>query len=229
MSQRYFLNETDQLSTQDVHHIKHVMRMKTGDLIIVCYLDECFEAVLTVNDTVSFNRVKKLNHQKQMDITLIQGLPKGSKTESIVKTATLFGAKALILTPMERSIAKLENIEHKLKRYHLIAKEAAELSHRQTELDIKMLPHLKSIAWDTFDLILIADEDESQTSLKSALEKDYKHLKIALVIGPEGGITPHERKYYQSLKGHFIHLGELILPTEYAHIYVLSYLSAENQ
>ena len=56
MSQRYFLEELNQIITgQDAHHIKKVMRMKTGDEIIVCAQKKCFLASIEINESTILN------------------------------------------------------------------------------------------------------------------------------------------------------------------------------
>ena len=102
MSQRYFLDELNQVITgQDAHHIKKVMRMKTGDEIIVCAQKKCFLASIEINDDhVTYQTKEELKQPSKMDVTLIQGLPKGSKNDFVVKYATIFNASKIILTPM---------------------------------------------------------------------------------------------------------------------------------
>ena len=227
MPQRYFLETEHTFFKQDLHHIRHVMRMKTDDLIIVCFQGQCYEAKLVVTpDQIQFTKTRPLPNQNQLDVTIIQGQPKGSKIDFIVKSASLFGAKKVIFTHMQRSIGKLENTDHKLKRLSVIAKEASELSHRQLHLEINFEKRLETIDFKAFDIILLADELESNLQLKHALKDFKKDMKIAFIIGPEGGISPQERQMLNALGAISISLGERILPTEYAHLYILSYLSA---
>jgi 16S rRNA (uracil1498-N3)-methyltransferase len=228
MPQRYFLNPSGSLSEQDQHHIKHVMRMKTGDQVIICDHQVCHLAILNVNQNITYDFKEVLPFEKQTNISILQGLPKGQKSESIIKTASYFGADQLIFTPFERSIAKLENISHKSNRYQLIAKEASELSHRHSILSIHFEAKTELIDYQIFDLILLADENEKDISIKDVLKK-YRHdQKTLLIIGPEGGISTKEREMFKKQGAISVHLGKNILPTEYAHIYMLCALSLEN-
>jgi len=227
MSQRYFLEELNQIITgQDAHHIKKVMRMKTGDEIIVCAQKKCFLASIEINDdNVTYKTIEELKQPSKMDVTLIQGLPKGSKNEFVVKYATIFNASTIILTPMQRSIAKLENTDNKLKRLSTIAKEAAELAHRFEVPEIRFEKSIHSIDFDKFDLILLADENNKTQMIDQAVPKAINDLKIALIIGPEGGITDAEREMLKNKNAVSISLGNNIIPTEAACLYALSYLS----
>lgn len=230
MPQRYFLNEKSNVITgQDAHHIKKVMRMKTGDELIVCYHNSCFLAVIDVEqEDVHFSVIRELESKKSLNVTLIQGLPKGSKTETIVKYATIFGASSIVFLEMNRSIAKVDNENNKIKRLSTIAKEAAELSHRFNLPTISFEKKLENIDLSAFDLILLADENHLTTSLEDVIKQEHLSKKIALIIGPEGGITDLERTYLAKQKAVFISLGNLILPTEVACLYALSYLSIKN-
>ena len=234
MAQRYFLTENDFnqkiITTDDRHHITRVMRMKTNDEIEVCYLKDCYLSRLEINeDKVSFEIVEKMEQKRSSDITLIQGLPKGNKIDVISKYATIFGVTSIFFVEMERSIAKEKNSENKKRRLNSIAKEAAELAHRFDVPKITFYKSLKEISFNDFDLILLADENEKTKTLIDAVKTTDLDKKIALIIGPEGGISDKERKFFNHLKAQFISLGVNILPTEIASIYALSYISIKNQ
>ncbi len=230
MPQRYFLDELNhEINGQDAHHIKHVMRMHEHDEIIVCSRGKCFLAMITsVEHDVTYSIVKELEAETSMHITLIQGLPKGSKNEFVAKYATIFGVSEIVFVPMKRSIAKLENIENKQKRLSLIAKEAAELAHRFDVPEIRFENKLKNIDYQAFDFILLADENNKSTTLDQLNLKDPNSKKIALVIGPEGGLDDSERQMFEDLHATSISLGKNILPTEAACLYALSYLSLQK-
>jgi 16S rRNA (uracil1498-N3)-methyltransferase len=233
MAQRYFLSKTDfdnkSITTDDRHHIIKVMRMKTDDLIEVCYQKTCYVAKLLINDqNVAFEIVKTLTQRRSVDVTLIQGLPKGNKIDIISKYATMFGVSKMVFVQMDRSIAKEKNSDNKIRRLHLIAKEAAELAHRFDIPEIAFFKSLKDIDFNKFDLILLADENEKTKMLKDVIQTDDLDKKIALIIGPEGGITDSERAFFNQKNAQIISLGDNILPTEIAAIYALSYISVKN-
>ncbi len=230
MPQRYFLDQLNQpIMGQDAHHIKKVMRMNDGDEIIVCANQKCFLASIILNDlSVSYQIIHELQQPSSMDVTLIQGLPKGSKNEFVVKYATIFGTKKIIFIPMQRSIAKLENTENKLKRLSLIAKEAAELAHRFDVPEILFEKSLNQVQYEDYDLILLADENNKTQMIDQVIPGSIKAIKIALIIGPEGGITDAERDVLQNKKAISISLGHNIIPTEAACLYALSYLSTKK-
>lgn len=230
MPQRYFVENIKdyQIVGQDAHHIKRVMRMQIGDSIIVCSQKQCFLSTITsMDDNITFQIEKEIKGIHLLDVTLIQGLPKHPKNEFVVKYGTMFGASSIIFVEMDRSISKLENQSNKLQRLNLIAKEAAELSHLSYLPQIFMEKDLSKIDYTSYDLVLLADEQEEHHQLISIDIKPHLNQKIAVIIGPEGGISDRERKMLKEEKIQSISLGKKILPTEAACLYVLSHLARE--
>jgi len=227
MPQRYFVNQINGIiSGSDVHHIKRVMRMKIGDEVIVCAEGRCILASIeSLEEVISYREIDQIESQKKRQITLIQGLPKHPKQEFVTKYATLFGASSIIFVPMQRSISKLENTEHKLTRLLSIAKEAAELGHQSFVPTIDMALQMDQINLSPFDLVLLADELEHQNTIPKVIQNLSQESHIAIIIGPEGGISDTERKALQKRKAIPVSLGQNILPTEAASLYALVLLS----
>ncbi len=233
MPQRYFIDdhafEHKLITGNDAHHIIKVMRMKPNDQMIVCNNNICHRVHITKTDQhVEFEIDEKLPTKEIFDVTLIQGLPKGSKIDTVAKYATIFGVSKIIFVEMNRSISKEKNVDNKLKRLETIAKEAAELAHRSNVPNIEFIKTLKEIDMKDFKWILVADENEKTTHLTDVITKAHIKEKTALIIGPEGGITDQERNFFKDQKSHFISLGDNILPTEIAALYALSYFSIKN-
>lgn len=51
-------------------------------------------------DEVTYEIISELKRPSSNHVTLIQGLPKGSKKESVVKYATIFNTAKIIFTTM---------------------------------------------------------------------------------------------------------------------------------
>ncbi len=222
--QRYFLDLNNQISKDDTHHIINVMRFKSGTEVELCKEGMCYLADLVIHDKmVSFELKEKLSICPMLNITIVQGLPKGDKLETVTKYATLFNAKSILFMPMKRSIAKVSNASFKLERLHKISKEAAELSKRSFLPFIDFIDSINKINLKN-KVLLILDEAEKENLLGEVV-KLYKNEEIVAVIGPEGGIDDEERLLFKSLNAVFVSLGELILPTELAHIPLLNAFS----
>jgi 16S rRNA (uracil1498-N3)-methyltransferase len=229
MPQRYFLDENNGLITgQDAHHIKQVMRMKNDDVIIICVDGECYESSITINkDEVSYQIQKKLIKHESINVTLFQGMPKGNKIEITLKYATMYGVSNIVLVDMKRTIQGGIPSDQKKKRYEMIMKEASELSHRFEIPSLSYEKGLEQVNWSLYDLILLADEDEKTVTLNDAIPDQIKGLRMALIIGPEGGIDPKERVFLKMHHAKLISLGSNILSSEIASLYALSILNSK--
>lgn len=225
--QRYILEDkTKKFSENDYHHIKNVMRMNDGDLVVVCFENKCYKASLEfLNNDINYKILEEISSDDFLDVTLIQGYLKGSKIETTVKYATIFGASQIILTEFERNVAKLKNSEHKLKRYNQISKEAAELARRNNVPEIKAITKLKDINYNEFDLIILADEEEETLTINKLDLEKYKNKKIAIIIGPEGGISNTERLFFKEIDAKSVTLGKYIYPAEIASIKLLAVMT----
>ena len=67
-----------------------------------------------------------------------------------------------------------------------------------------------------YDIVLLAYENEKNTTLKQVLKPIDKkqNLKIGIIIGPEGGIAEKEAQLLQNAGAKIITLGNRILRTE---------------
>lgn len=219
--QRYFLDQLNQIQKDDLHHILNVMRFKTGTEVELCGKDGCFLSKLSIQDKlVQYEMIHLLENNPPLNVTIVQGLPKGDKLDTVVKYATLFQAQSIVFMPMVRSIAKLSNTAHKLERLNKIAKEAAELSKRSALPNIEFIDKISALNLEGKTLILL-DEMEKDRTLKDVY-LDLSNKALVVIIGPEGGIDQAERNTLISLGATPISLGQSILPTELAHIPILN-------
>ena len=241
--QKYFISEEDLASNiitgDDVFHIRSVMRGKIGDLILVS--DEkrtCLAKIASItNSEVAFEIVNEEigNNELPVFVSIFQGYPKGDKIEDIIKHGTELGAYNFIPTLMKRSVFKLDpkKKESKLLRFNKIAKEAAEQSFRAYVPRVLDIPYLKAIDFSAYDKLVLCYEESAKEGESSNFKKIVKDLrpndKIAILIGPEGGIDEAELDYLLA-KG-FIPcaLGPRILRTETAVFYALSAISYEME
>lgn len=233
--QRYFINEEDFLNKRinEVHHIKNVMRMNIGDDIIVVFKKAYMVRISDISDYVYFNVLYEIEENKELDIdvTIIQGYPKGDKTEDILMHNTELGASSFIVTFMKRSIVKLDDkkISQKLERYKKIVKEASEQSHRLSVPDVK-IDFLKRIDYSKFDLIIVAYEaNKDYNILRDSINSLKSSSRVAIVIGPEGGIDEEEIVFLKSKNAIFCSLGKRILRTENAANFLMSIFTYERE
>lgn len=238
--QKYFISQIElknqRITSDDVNHIKNVTRSKIGDVVIVSDGQDEFLVKFSAieNKYVDFEIVQELDNKNELPVLvdLYQGYPKGDKLDDIVKHSTELGVNAVYATFMKRSIVKLEEkkIQTKIERYKKIAKEAAEQSFRKLipDFDIK---YLNKIDFSSYDIKIIAYEENAYNgeliNFKKEISQAKPNDKIAIVIGPEGGIDTKEIEYLTSLGFICASFGRRILRTETAPLYALSAISYE--
>ena len=129
---------------------------------------------------------------------------------------------------MERSIIKLKDKElKKIERWNKICKEASEQSKR---VNIPIVTEVKTLKQlDNIDGIkLVCSTKEKDNTIKKYLKKNNGYNKINIVIGPEGGISPKEEEYLNSIGFESVSLGNNIMRVETVPIYILSVINYEN-
>ena len=202
---------------EDVKHISKVLRMQSGDRVMLS--DGCGYEYLAEIETISRERVElKLLDKKpcpaepKQRITLYQGIPKAGKMELIIQKCVELGINGIIPVAAERSVVRVKPGEYRAKqtRYQRVACEAAKQSGRG------IIPTFKTADMSAYDLILVAYEDERQTSLKEVLRANMKAENIAVIIGPEGGLEIGEVESLINKGGKAVSLGRRILRTETA-------------
>lgn len=223
---------------EDVKHIKNVLRKQLGDNIEICDIDtqkayKCIIEKIEENKIINtiINEIETEKNDIQVDI--YQGLPKADKMELIIQKSVELGVNQIIPVEMKRCVVKLKekDANKKIERWQKISESAAKQCGRNTIPKVQNICKIKDICdrINEYDVILVAYENEKQNRLKEELIKlkNKSEIKIAIVIGPEGGL---EEKDVQSLKdagAKIITLGNRILRTETVSLNCLSIIMYE--
>jgi 16S rRNA (uracil1498-N3)-methyltransferase len=160
-------------------------------------------------------------------ITLVQALAKGDRDELAVQAATERGVMSVIPWESDRSVSRWVGLKEDkgVERWQTIATEAAKQSLRVWHPVVE--PPIKGAAvaelTKSFDLVLVLDP----TSSPGLASIDFpKEGSIALVVGPEGGISDEELSVLNLAGAKLVHLGQSILRTSTAGIAGISAISA---
>jgi 16S rRNA (uracil1498-N3)-methyltransferase len=151
-------------------------------------------------------------------ITLIQALAKGDRDELAIQAATELGAFSVIPWQAERSISRWDEAksEKGQARWQVICDEAAKQSLRtyfpKVEYPIDTAALAQGVK--SFDQVLVLDPT---ARLGIAALSEFEG-SIALVVGPEGGISPEELELLENAGARRVHLGESILRTSTAGV-----------
>ena len=211
----------------DYNHIRNVLRMHPGDVFLVscsgqshlCRLESFGE------DTV-MAAIQEENYQDTelgVELYLFQGLPKSDKMELIIQKAVELGAAGVIPVEMKRCVVKLEEKKKKSRRerWQAIAESAAKQSKRSRIPEVGEVMSYKAAVdlAGEMDLFLLPYENErGMEATREALECIRPGMKVAILIGPEGGFDPKEVAQAAEKGARAISLGSRILRTETAAI-----------
>lgn len=158
-------------------------------------------------------------------VTLLQGLPRPERMDLVVQKAAELGAARLIPVRCARSAG---DQPARPERWEKISREAARQCGRAQLLEIaptsSLADALASLAPDT--LGLVPWEDAPTAAPLHALVGGNPRA-VAVLIGPEGGLTPDEVARATSAGFRVATLGPRILRTETAAIVALAVIQSQ--
>lgn len=219
---------------EDVRHIASVLRMKTGDELLLCD-GEGTEYAAKITRVERSGITTQITGRSKRDIRsprviLGQGIPKSDKMDFIIQKATELGVSGIIPLVTERTIVKVKDEEKRLTRWQKIAREAAMQSNRP---DIpRMGPiqafkeFLRTLNPELRTLLLLPWEEGTEP-IKNLLRRNPDVKNIIVLIGPEGGFSKAEADTASARGFHPVSLGPNILRTETAAVAVLSMIGYE--
>lgn len=234
--QRYFVEDTWLCAGQkimivgeDFHHIVRVMRMKPMQSIQVVTNGQVWHAQISAigKDVVEVCALELITKDAEspIEITLLQGLPKGEKIDAIIRQACEVGVTHLAVFSALRSVGSVpwDKREQRLTRWRRMAKESAEQAQRSKIPEVSHADSLEdallNIAPDTEILVPYEAQDQDLPTLKQVVEHVRNKVRsIAIVIGPEGGFDQREIELVKKYEGHLLTLGPRIMRTETAGI-----------
>ena len=222
---RFFAERIDdaaaRLTDEDARHALTVLRMKTGDECAVIMEEKLFSArVCAAESGVIVALEGELpSPEPNTRVTLYQGLPKGEKMEFIAQKCTEAGVYGVVPVKMSRCVVKMDDrdAEKKRERWQRIAAEAAKQACRTVvpviEAPITMEQLLARLPG--YALSVVPWEDARGVSLARAVAESAA-TDIAVVVGPEGGMTEDEVSRMRAAGAAPVTLGSRIFRTETA-------------
>lgn len=166
-------------------------------------------------------------------VTLFQGIAKGDKMDAVIRQATELGVAGIVPLMCERSIVRLDGAkaEKRTARWRSIGKSASMQSGRRSLPDIALPMSVDeaSAALAGFTAVIICwEESDGSCGIGKALRaachadaaEDVCGAHIAVIVGPEGGLTPDEVDVLRASnrRSAIASLGSTILRTETAGV-----------
>jgi 16S rRNA (uracil1498-N3)-methyltransferase len=229
---RFFVSASDiegdrvQLSREQAHQVRQVLRLKPGDTIVV--LDgkgmEYEVSLTTVSHAEAIGQIttsRAAAGEPGVGLTLFQSLLVREKFEWVLQKGTEVGVAEFVPILTSRGLVRTKEIyEGKLDRWSRIVTEAAEQSHRGRVPKIEpIILFADAFArFVGFDRFLIAAPCQSATLHEVLQGIRRPDPSIALLIGPEGGFTDEEVTMAREKGAIPVGLGPRILRTETAAV-----------
>jgi len=209
------------------HHLTRVLRLKTGDKIIVFDQSGYEWDAKIINKKRKSVEIELLDCHKPdvespVNITLLQSISRSHRMDLVMQKATELGVNSIVPMLTKNMVVKLnaKNTQKKMHHWKKITISAAEQSGRvhlpellePRELSEDLLNEYKKEA--SFFLDTTGSENFSGNVIKN----------ISIAIGPEGGFNRDEKNMAEKSGYRIIKTGPRLLRTETAPIMALSIL-----
>jgi 16S rRNA (uracil1498-N3)-methyltransferase len=211
-----------EFDSEDAHHAIKVLRIGVGE-------------VFNLSDGKgSWARVTvKEVHKKSMTLhvlengfeeplnthfTVVQAIPKGDRIKDSIELSTEGGADRIVMWKASRSIGKADE---KIEKLQQTAREASKQSRRFR------IPEVSGVASTEAIVDVIAKVDLALVFHESAINPLTSIVRpgaksVAIIIGPEGGLTDEELETFAQAGAKVVLLGRPILRSAHAGIAALA-------
>lgn len=221
--------ETHELSEEQHHYLRNVMRMEEGHQLRVFNgtEGEWLASVQEISKKKAIIAiVQQLREQVDgQDVIVLAPLVKKEVFEFMIQKACELGAAQI--QPVITAHTSVHKINEE--RLQWIATEAAEQCERLTLMPVQPLQGLKSVleSWDKDKKLIFCVERSDVPAMIHSLIAEEINPPLGVLIGPEGGFSEEEIAYITGLAFVVpVSLGPNVLRTETAMISALLCLQA---
>ena len=206
------------------HQIMRVLRLRPYERVVV--LDNLglmyeveLETVQSKGVLGNIIETQAATGETDTALTLYLGLTQREKFEWILQKTTEIGAFSFVPLITSRCLVhSAHEIEQKFERWQRIIREAAEQSGRGLCPKLLQVQHIEKLQPLESDLKgFVLWEEEKGQGYRTALRK-CTASRLALLIGPEGGLTENEVNLAKTAGFESVSLGKRIMRMETAAI-----------
>lgn len=215
------------LSPEESHHLVRVLRVQTGQEIVLFDGKGKGANARVLTPTKSAVEVEILHRwdlpPPPVQIDLIQAIPKPDRWTLVMQKAVELGVSNIY--PILSEHTEFRKSDKKDIRWQKVIQNAAQQCEVRWIPTLHPVEKLKTIAtqFDQYDLVLIASLYPGAHPFKKISLTNKK--RVALIIGPEGDFSQKEIDLMVHAGGVPISFGDRILRTETAAIFGLSILA----
>jgi 16S rRNA (uracil1498-N3)-methyltransferase len=216
------VGSTYQFSGDDALHAIRVLRIGTGEIFNLSDGAGNWSRVQVQSVDKKSAEVKVLEsgYQDELPVTftVIQAIPKGDRIKETIELCTEGGADQIIMWKAARSIGKSDD---KIEKLQITAREASKQSRRFR------IPQIIGVASTNYvvdeiakaDLVILFHESATQ-KVSELVQPGCK--KVAIIIGPEGGLTDEEVDLFAASGAKVALMGRPVLRSAHAGLAALA-------
>lgn len=224
-AEKYVPGQRVELPADLLRHLSTVLRIQVGAQVELFNGTGMVATAIIFPAAVAEIKSVVVSSPPPCFINLIQGLPKGDKLDLVLQKGTELGINRFLVTQMERTVGrfKADRQQKRLGRWQKIIQEAARQSEQAYLPQLQIRSSLTSAltAVDA-ELKLLLWEDAGQPFTSQLAAEPPQ--SIAVIVGPEGGISSAEAEAAH-LAGYIpVRLGPRILRTETAGLAITAIL-----
>lgn len=206
----------------DAHHAIKVLRISVGDIFNLSDGKGAWSRVVAEEVTKKSIRVRVLDTGFQNELatrfTIVQAIPKGDRIKESIEMSTEGGADRIVMWKATRSIGRADE---KIEKLQNTAREASKQSRRFRIPEVVGVATTDSVVDEIAkaDLALVFHESAVQTISQLVTPGA---TKVAIIIGPEGGLTDEELETFAAAGAKVVLMGRPILRSAHAGLAALA-------
>lgn len=203
----------------EARHAAVVLRLRAGDRIVV-FDGSGVEHVVRLSAVAPEQAIGEIVETRpgtvpRTRVVLLQGVPKGTKMDDIIRMGTELGVGEFIPILTRRAVGQARG---RVERWRRIAAAAAKQSRRADVPGVRdpqaLADALQGLPSEA--MLLVLWEGERIRSIRDVLAGASPPPVVALLVGPEGGLEEAEVALAVQRGGIPVTLGPLVLRTETA-------------
>ncbi|MCS4484191.1 16S rRNA (uracil(1498)-N(3))-methyltransferase [Gleimia sp. 6138-11-ORH1] len=146
-------------------------------------------------------------------LTLVQALAKGGRDEQAIESATEVGVDAVIAWQSQRAIVKWEGKKQvkQLEKWLNLLKSASKQARRSRIPSVAYAGGTKELLTKLGETKLLVLHESGEKSLEEIETAWFETEKIALIVGPEGGLTEAELTAFAQAGAQIVRIGNTVM------------------
>ncbi len=207
---------------EDAFHAIKVLRIAAGEIFNLSDGKGAWSRVNVLNVNKKSMSVKVLEtgfeEALPQQFTIVQAIPKGDRIKESIEMSTEGGADRIVMWKATRSIGRADE---KIEKLQNTAREASKQSRRFRIPEVVGVASTDSVVDEIAkaDLALVFHESAVQTISQLVTPGA---TKVAIIIGPEGGLTDQELETFAAAGAKVVLMGRPILRSAHAGLAALA-------